>query len=108
MLPLGKPHVMIAFAQPVAIRRISVTGETLKAAELHLTVVDPATCVEQKQDIDLGAKSGKEPEWTLPASLKAAHVNTLKVTAEFDEGASDTTARSLRLRIEFDDPPVRP
>jgi len=108
MLPLGKPHVMIAFAQPVAIRRISVTGETLKAAELHLTVVDPATCVEQKQDIDLGAKSGKEPEWTLPASLKAAHVNTLKVTAEFDEGASDTTARSLRLRIEFDNPPVRP
>lgn len=107
-LPLGKPYVAVAFAQPVAIRRISVTGEALKTAELQVTVVDPSTGVEKKQHIDLGSKSGQSSEWTLAGLVDAAHVNTVKLAAELDAGAREPKMRTLQLRIAFDDPPVRP
>lgn len=106
--PLGKPHVMVAFAEPVAIRRVSVSGSALKSAELYLTVVDPVTRVERKHHVDLGAKVGNSEKWTIEGNDEAANVNTLKLAAELDPAAVETKARTLRLRIDFDDPPVRP
>jgi hypothetical protein len=107
-LPIGKPHVMVAFAEPVAIRLVRITGENLTGGELYMTSVDAATGVERKRHIELGSRSSKTLEWTVTPSPETAQVNTLKLAASLEPRASDAKARSLRLHVDFDEPPVRP
>ena len=99
---------MVAFAEPVAIRHVRITGENLAGGELYITSVDAATGVERKRHIELGTRSGKTLEWTVTPSSESAQVNTLKLAASLEPSAKDAKARSLRLHVDFDDPPVRP
>jgi lysophospholipase L1-like esterase len=108
MAPLGKPHVSVAFADPVAIRHISVSGEALVSAQLHLTAIDAATGVEQKRTVDLGGRNGSPAQWALGGAAGAAAVSTLKLVAAFDSAVSERRPRTLRLNIEFADRAARP
>jgi lysophospholipase L1-like esterase len=105
-LPLGKPHVVLAFAQPVAIKNLRVSGTGLNEAELFLTSVDPHTGIERKQHTALGSRPGTDASWSLLGIPEATQVNTLKLAARIE--ARGSAERTLRVRIEFDEKPVRP
>jgi hypothetical protein len=107
-LPLGKPHVVLAFAEPVAIRGVKVSGARLRASELHLASVDPAAGVERKELQALGPRNGDDAVWQLSGVPGADHVNTLRLAAQFDAPANDAKARTLKVHIEFGDNRVRP
>jgi hypothetical protein len=109
-LPLSKPHVVFAFAQPVSIRRVEIKGALLREGELFITSVDPKTGIEEKEHHALGHRAGTMASWSLAALPQAARTNTLKLVAEMDMSQPERgeAARSLRLRIDFDDDPVRP
>jgi lysophospholipase L1-like esterase len=83
--PLGKRHVVLSFAQPVAIRSVRVAGDSLREAELYATVVDPATAVERNAPRNLGRKSGSTLSWTVAADRTAEPVNTLKLAASMEQ-----------------------
>jgi hypothetical protein len=83
--PIGKPHVVLSFEQPVAIRAVRIAGERLKDAELYASVVDPATAVERDEPQSLGRKSGSELSWTLSADRRTDPVNTLKLAATVEQ-----------------------
>lgn len=105
-LPLAKPHVMLAFAQPAAIRSVTVSGAGLEQAELFLNAVDPVTGIERKQPVVLGAKSGVEETWPVANLAEAQRVNTLRLAARFRSGGTESPVRTLRIRIAFDQPSV--
>lgn len=107
-LPLAKPHVVLAFAEPVAVRRVTISGALLRESELYFSAVDPATGIEGKDNPSLGIGNGNSVGWSLEGAPGADRVNTLKLVAEFDPAAKDPKARRLNLKIEFDEDPVRP
>lgn len=107
-LPLGKPHVLLAFAEPAAIRSVTVSGAGLREAELHLATVDPATGVERKERQALGTRNGTEAVWHTSGVPGADRVNTLSLAARFDAPADDANTRTLKLHIDFEEPPRSP
>jgi lysophospholipase L1-like esterase len=106
-LPLGRPHVLLSFAEPAAIRSVTVAGDGLEQGDLYLDVVDPATGIERKPSIPLGTKSGSEETWPLAYLADAQHVNSLRLSAQMRPGDAGSSAGKLRLRIVFDQPPEK-
>lgn len=107
-LPIGKPYVLLAFAEPVAIRRVAVAGAGLGEAELYLGPIDPLTGVEPAEPVALGARSGPVEAWDLTGVAGAEQVNTLRLAARFAGATADASDRVLKLRIEFAEPAARP
>jgi hypothetical protein len=101
-LPIEKPHVVLAFSEPAAVKSVWVSGAGLRAAELYLTSVDPRTGVERNGQAFAGARSGDALNWALDNVPGAGEVNTLKLAATVETTAGETSPRDLRLRIEFD------
>lgn len=108
LLPLGKPHVLLAFAEPVAIKNIKVSGAMLKASEIHLASVDPVTGVENREHQALGVRNGNSALWSLAGVPGRDRVNTLRLAAQLDGAAKDARDRTLNLHIDFEDNPVKP
>ena len=107
-LQLEKRHVVLAFAEPVAIDRVRVRGSKLESAELVITTVEPESGIERKEHDRLGYRIGGDLTWHLRRLARAERVNTLKIAAELAPDATDSSSRSLRLAIEFKANPIRP
>jgi lysophospholipase L1-like esterase len=108
-LPLGKPYVQLAFAEPVAIRSVSIAGAGLRESELHLATIDPATGVERKEPQALGSRSGPQAAWPTAGVPGADEVNALALAAQFDarfdSAPNGAEARVLKLHIDFEAQP---
>ena len=98
-LPLGKRHVMLAFAEPVQIGQIELAGNALLDCELHVTVVDPRTGIEMRDHIALGSRQGSALSWRIPKTLNGSRINTLKISANLDN-TTQGASRVLRVAID--------
>jgi hypothetical protein len=81
-LPLGEPHVVLAFDLPVAIRKVKLSGEMLDGARLWFTSVDPVTGVDRGDLLGGDARRGATVEWVLGGTSGVDSVNTLRIAAD--------------------------
>jgi lysophospholipase L1-like esterase len=96
-LPMGEPHVILAFDTPAAIRAVVLEGADLREAKLWFTSVDAETGVERQDPIAVepGLPLDHGLQWSLERLPQHGHVNTLKLQASVDSPPPDR-------RVELD------
>lgn len=92
--PIGTPHVLLALAQPAAIRAIRLTGPALASARITLTSDNPALGYDDGTLHALARQEGGDLSWLIRDHDFAASVNTIRIEAEFS-----TPKRTLTVSL---------
>ena len=104
VLPLRKPFSMLAFREPVAIRRVEVSGARLRRAELFLQEIDPSTGAARWETTSLGTRRGTNLAWDLGPNEQTVPLNALMLNVDFNADLSS----KLRIRITSEQKAVLP
>lgn len=101
-LPMGEPHVILAFDLPASIRAVALEGDDLLEARLWFTSVDAHTGVEREDPVAVepALRLDHALRWSLEPFPQHGHVNTLRLQAKVDSPPPDR-------RIKLDSQMVR-
>lgn len=83
--PVGEPHVMLAFELPVAIRKLTLSGDQLRGARLWFTAVDGSSGVDLGHPLGGEAREGARISWDLTPDPAAGAINTLRLAADLND-----------------------
>lgn len=84
-LPIGRPHVLLSLASPVALQRIDLSGPSLTAAQVFLTSEHPVKRFDDGRIRPLSRKKGAVLSWEIQPEMEGAPylVNTIRLVADF-------------------------
>ncbi len=83
-MPLRKPFVQLNFETPVNVKTIRLNGACLRSANIYYSAEDVDKHYDDGTLTELGQKKGSFIEWNVPSSPRSTHVNTLRITAQFN------------------------
>jgi lysophospholipase L1-like esterase len=103
-LPIGEPHVILAFDRPAAIRAVVLEGNDLRDARFWFTSVDSETGVEREDPVEAEPSSRLDHglRWSLERFPQRARVNTLRLQPRVDSpppnGRIELESQTVRRR----------
>lgn len=84
-MPIGEPHLMLAFELPVAIQEVRLQGGSLQGGRLWWTLVDPVTGVDNDNPVGGEMRTGSDLRWILGGGGPRQNINTLRISAQVEQ-----------------------
>jgi hypothetical protein len=78
-MPLEKPHVMLSFKYPVSATRITIMGDTLKGADVHVEAIDGVKGYNTGKLHHLGAQTGETFSWDIRDRPFSRQITALRI-----------------------------
>ena len=75
VLPVGKPHVLFAFENPVELRRLTVTSPDAQISEVYVSIVDG----NGHNDLSLHPCRKEGAAFVVPDLPEGARVNAVRI-----------------------------
>lgn len=98
-MPLGEPHLMLAFELPVGIREVRLQGDTLRGAKLWWTSVDPLTGVDSHDPLGGQTRQGPDLSWNIEQKDPRHLVNTLRIAVDLAYPSPETSIDFVTTQV---------
>lgn len=99
-MPLKQPHVMLSFEYPISATQITLSGNLLSGADLHLEAINNEKGFNTGELHPLGTRTGAALTWECGEEPFTRHMTALRIVPAMDPEQFRKGNRSFQLKIE--------
>ena len=107
-MPLEQPHVMLSFEYPVSAASITITGDTLEGADVHVEAINGVKGYNTGKLHHLGAQTGDTVKWDMRDLPFSRQITALRIVPSMGSQVPDSGYLGFQLNMDGTDVEMSP